>query len=112
MVFKLVQRTGPNGEKIPVSKNASGKKSIGGLKKAFRTFDNEGIITGEYFTTEQNPRIPENAKLTQVVLIDNNVYTTESIETARTRHQESVMSLPTDSRLTLAGTPTFESTEV
>lgn len=112
MVYKLVERTNADGTRVPVVKKASGKKSNGGFKTAFRTFDKNGKITGEFFKTGHDVVLEDGEVPTQITLVDGDYYHSEDIEITRARHRKSVKSLPDDALLVLAGTPTFESTEV
>lgn len=62
MVFKLVQRTDPDGVVHQVAKKSSGKKSVGGFKYAYRAFE-DGVITDEFYTFEKdNSQIPVQVK--------------------------------------------------
>ena len=112
MVFKLVERTNANGDKVSVAKKAEGKQSNGGLKTSFRTFNNEGIITGEFFKTGHNVTLEEGEVPVQVTLVNNSQFFTESINVARERHSATIKTLPKEALLTLAGTAIFETTEV
>lgn len=91
-VYKLVEREDAEGNMIPVEKRATGKKSIGGRKVAFRTFDWFGYIKSEQFVTRGNEDlIPTEMKFTQETLISHGVYDFEdNIEIARARHAEKV----------------------
>jgi nicotinate phosphoribosyltransferase len=62
MVFKLVEREDDNGNMIPVAKRASGKKSIGGRKRAFRVYE-DGYLTGEKFTLDPTRGIADPVQI-------------------------------------------------
>ena len=105
MVYKLVQIND-----TPVSKKAEGKVSTGGIKVTYRTFDEDGVMTGEYFKVGvDSPALVSGEVPTQVLLVDgdNDYYRTESIEQARDRHKNQIAYLPEDARLILAGNPAF-----
>lgn len=112
MVYKLVEREGDDGEMIPVAKKASGKKSIGGLKIAYRTYDEDGVMTGEYFNIGEYVK-PEDvdARIVQRVYVNEGNYYNHSIEKARNVHREAMETLPADAKLTIAGPAAFEATE-
>lgn len=115
MVFKLVEREGDNGEMIPVAKNASGKKSIGGRKHAYRTYDDTGLITGEFFTTEGIlPKTEGKLNVTplQVVYAENGNFTIPTVEESRAFHKKTLETLPEAAKMTLAGPAAFEAIPV
>lgn len=108
MVFKLVEREGANGEMVPVSKNASGKKSVGGFKKAFRTFQN-GTITGEYFVgkNESFANSDETVPL-QTIFADNGKFFIPTVEQSRDLHKRTLTQLPKEAQSVSAGKAVFE----
>jgi putative nicotinate phosphoribosyltransferase len=115
MVFKLVEREDEDGEMIPVAKKASGKKSIGGLKTAYRTYDENGIITEEFFTFDGIPENDKNLKDAvplQIVYVKDGEYHIPTVEDARAFHKLTLETLPEDAKLILAGTAAFESLPV
>lgn len=112
MVFKLVERQQDNGDMFPVAKKASGKKSIGGRKYAFRTYDENGIITGEFFTLDEGAEIPKNGYPLQITYVENGEFNIPSVETARAFHKAALTTLPATAKLTTAGKAAFEATQV
>lgn len=111
MVFKLVEREGENGEMIPVSKKASGKKSVGGFKKVYRTFQNT-TITGEFFVgRNENFISKEEAVPTQTVFADNGEFFIPSVEQARMLHKQVLKQLPKEAKSVSAGKPIFQTKE-
>lgn len=110
MVFKLVERLDENGEMHPVAKKASGKKSIGGLKTAFRTYDLNGKILREFFVTRQSEAINErpNTHRLQYVYADNGMFHIPTIQEAREFHVKALATLPDEAKLTIAGEAAFE----
>ena len=109
MVFKLVEREGPDGSMIPVAKKSSGKKSIGGFKLAYRTFDDDGLIDGEFYTT--SGVIPAHGKPIQVEMANGGVYANLSVEDARAHHASIMKKLPKEVMLTVAGSAFIEAKE-
>lgn len=113
MVFKLVEREGNNDEMIPVAKKASGKKSAGGLKIAFRTFDKDGKISGEFYSlNELDMNKHKNAHPVQITYVEEGKYNIPTVEDARKFHKNVLLSLPKSALMTTAGKSTFEAIEV
>jgi len=113
MVFKLVEREDENGEMVPVAKRATGKKSIGGRKIAYRSFDEDDQMTGEYFVVRGNDKeIPEDFDKIQIEYVTNGEFIElPTVETLRNFHSASILSLPEDALLVGAGNHAFEATE-
>lgn len=113
MVFKLVEREGEDGEMIPVAKKATGKKSTGGLKIAFRTFDENGKISGEFYSLhELDVENHPEAHPVQVVYVEEGKYSIPTIEESRAFHSNILKTLPDSALLTVAGKAEFEAVEV
>ena len=111
MVFKLVEREDENGQMVPVSKKASGKKSIGGFKKAYRTFT-EGKISGEYFVNRNDVFISKEETVPmQKVFADNGEFFIPSVEQSRRLHQQVLKQLPDEARLISAGNAALQAEE-
>ena len=104
MVYKLVEINGK-----PVVKKAEGKVSVGGLKTAYRTFDAQGTMTGEFFKVGHDVTLDHFEKPSRVVLVDgeNNFFFTETLDEARERHAKQVQSLPEEAEFIAAGVPVF-----
>lgn len=104
MVFKLVEREGNNGEMIPVAKKSSGKKSVGGRKHIYRTFDKSGKMTREFYslvnTHQPNP--------TQVTYVDKGKFQKlHTIDELRELHQKTMKTLPDEAKSLSTGDPLF-----
>jgi putative nicotinate phosphoribosyltransferase len=66
MVYKLVAvADAPDGALRPVAKASTAKESIGGRKAAWRTYDEDGIVAGEFFADT----VPGGADPLQVPLV-------------------------------------------
>ena len=93
----------------PVVKKAEGKVSVGGLKTAYRTFDAQGTMTGEFFKVGHDVTLDHFEKPSRVVLVDgeNNFFFTETLDEARERHAKQVQSLPEEAEFIAAGVPVF-----
>lgn len=107
MVFKLVEREGQNDVMLPVEKKASGKKSVGGLKTAYRTFDENGIVTDEFFTVRGREQDVEGAVPVQIVYADNGDFFIPTVEESREVHRQALETLPDDAKLVSAGDALF-----
>lgn len=110
MVFKLVERE-HNETMLPVAKKASGKKSVGGLKLAFRTFDENGKINKEFFIVDNDQEIIQENKdwvPLQVTYAEDGVFFTHSVDYARDFHANILKTLPDEAKLISAGSATFE----
>ena len=113
MVFKLVERENSNGEMVPVAKNASGKKTTGGLKIAYRTYDH-GIMTGEYYrigSLKHDDIASGSIHPVQIMYVNEGNYHIPTIEESRAFHAYTLSTLPKEALLTSAGKPMFEVVE-
>jgi nicotinate phosphoribosyltransferase len=113
MVFKLVERENTNGEMVPVAKNASGKKTTGGLKIAYRTYDH-GIMTGEYYrigSLKHDDIASGSIHPVQIMYVNEGNYHIPTIEESRAFHAYTLSTLPKEALLTSAGKPMFEVVE-
>lgn len=129
MVYKLVEREDEHGNMVPVAKRAVGKKSLGGRKTVFRTFDNSGnydrefiILPGERvhltralgadnFEYLQDSFILGGRKLPDYLLTDKEtekIGILKNIENARNRLKLELSKLPKSALSTLAGEPVLE----
>lgn len=107
MVFKLVERGEPEtGEMIPVEKKASGKVSVGGMKRPYRVFDGSTLVD-ERFVIGDDPvpveQTPENNPL-HVRVTDGSVHYL-SVENARYKHRRMMSALPAEAKTVAAGDP-------
>jgi len=114
MVYKLIERE-DNGVTKPVFKNSSRKKSIGGRKVPFRTYNDEGIIIDDFYVLESElveERLPKNSHNVSVVYIDtayDYVYI-PTLEEVKENHIEALKSLPDEAKFITAGNSQFETT--
>lgn len=103
-----------------VAKKATGKKSLGGLKLPFRTYNSEGEMTGEHFTRfndfgEDSNLVNEVMKMKDGlfrVQLSNGIAPLTDRESNRNdqirKHHAQVMShLPDEAKLVTAGSPAF-----
>lgn len=114
MVFKLVEREGEGGEMVPVAKNAPGKKSVGGLKMAYRTYDTDGRITGEFFrlsSLDHDDPGAAHMHPVQVVMAEEGKFTIPTVDEARNFHRGALATLPPMALLTTAGKAAFEAVQ-
>lgn len=111
MVYKLVAIEDDNGIMRSVAKKASGKKSIGGRKWAWRLTDEQGkairevvyVRNGSY--EEQYVPTPTMRPLMKKFIDEGEVVFFQSVEEARLHHQEAISELrPMDTTIQ-AGTP-------
>lgn len=112
MVYKLVAIDNDgNGTMRPVAKKASGKKSLGGKKYAYRTFDKDGYFNAEIISLEMihgNGHVP-----IQVAFIEDGEYLTEyDLEESRKFHTKRMHRVTDEGKLIGAGDPIFEATMV
>lgn len=117
MVYKLVEREAADGTMVPVAKRAVGKKSLGGRKTAFRTFDivdnydRELILLGDeqiYYIRSLNT---DHVEYQQEYFYKDGVMLFNSdLETARCTLKDQLARLPKDALSTLAGNPALEAT--
>lgn len=113
MVFKLVERENSNGEMVPVAKNAFGKKTTGGLKIAYRTYDH-GTMTGEYYrigSLKHDDIASGSIHPVQIMYVNEGNYHIPTIEDSRAFHAYTLSTLPKEALLTSAGKPMFEVVE-
>lgn len=92
MVFKLVEREGADGERIPVAKKASGKKSVGGFKHAYRIFK-DGVMVDEVYTTDPNRKV-EGEPLQIAYMLKGEAQEIPTLEEARAHHARVKAQLP------------------
>lgn len=112
MVFKLVERESENGKMIPVEKKSSGKKSIGGLKIAFRTYDENNKISQDFFIQDDNTSQMDRSWIPlQIVYADNCRFFTNTIEESRSYHKYALSTLDDEAKLISAGEAAFETIE-
>jgi nicotinate phosphoribosyltransferase len=96
MVYKLVAHEAtPGGELIPVEKRATGKKSVGGRKTAYRTYS-AGKATGEFVTVGEHfdPLYRAETEILQRSFGKQGHYQAPDAHVARRVHQEALETLP------------------
>ncbi|MGQ4505933.1 nicotinate phosphoribosyltransferase [Dermabacteraceae bacterium P13103] len=108
MVYKLVAREGADGQMVPVHKNSEGKASRGGRKIAYRSYDDDGVMTAERFCYGEHRELPGGV---QKLLVDDDFFASESLDTARQRHARAVARLPKSALAIHAGNPAFTAQE-
>lgn len=106
MVYKLVERESSTGEMVPVAKKASGKKSIGGRKFAYRYISNEtGFYTGEVFTSLPfGGGVPElDGHSVVAVQQSSTELLAVGLDEARRNHRLEMTRLPDEAKFAIAG---------
>ena len=110
MVYKLVAIDNEgDGVMRPVAKASSGKKSLGGKKYAYRTFDENGYYNSEIISLE----ILNEKSLApiQVAFIEDGEYLNEyTLEDSRKFHTSRMNRVSEEGKLIGAGEPIFEAT--
>jgi nicotinate phosphoribosyltransferase len=94
MVYKLVARTGDDGELVAVGKKSKDKRSIGGRKYAFRRRTPDGVADAEVLAMDPGQRGDHDRQLLIPLVRDGEVVGAESLDDARARHQASRAELP------------------
>lgn len=107
MVYKLVSIADEDGSMRSVAKKASGKKSLGGKKFAYRELDENGIAIAEHLSTTK-VHAPNFANLQFHYVIDGEFSLMPTLESIRTFHADVMNSLPPEARLISAGAAVFE----
>lgn len=110
MVYKLVAIDNEgHGVMRPVAKKSSGKKSLGGKKYAYRTFDENGYYNSEVISLELLHK--EGLAPLQVVFIEDGEYLNEyTLEDSRNFHASRMNRVTDEGKLIGAGEPIFEAT--
>lgn len=111
MVYKLVAIENPEtGEMRPVAKkSAAGKISIGGRKRAWRTFDEEGFVNGETLhvpaSQTEDGALPANARDLQVEFMRQGAQVFEmTLDDMRKHHKDALAELHDRDKQIGAGT--------
>jgi nicotinate phosphoribosyltransferase len=94
MVYKLVARTGADGELVGVGKKSKDKRSIGGRKYAFRRRTPDGVADAEVVAMHPDQRGDHDRQLLIPLVRDGEVVGAESLADAQARHQASRAELP------------------
>lgn len=115
MVYKLVSIEGSDGQMRPVEKKASGKKSVGGRKWAYRTLDNQGhvqrerIVVNDSSCYREGYRSSLGVRALQKFFIENGeVVFDPTLEEIRTFHRFAMAELRPLDRNILSGSPSVE----
>lgn len=112
MVYKLVAIDNDGqGVMRPVAKKASGKKSFGGKKYAYRTFDADGCFNSEVISLEMIHE-PGYLPLQTAFIEDGDYLTPFTLEDSRSFHALRMNRVPEDGKLIGAGDAIFEATMV
>lgn len=104
MVYKLVEKIDDAGNKIPVAKKSSGKKSVGGFKTPYRIYDDHHRIVGEHFIIGNKEDITFGQSI-HVTYIENGIDmgNTLTVEQSRAHHKKVMLQLPEEAKKTSAG---------
>lgn len=109
MVYKLVAIEDDNGNMVPVAKKASGKKSIGGKKEAWRLADNLGdtqeVVTTNLEWHPEDAHLNNYRKMTRLHVLNGEVVHNPDLETIRETHRQALRNLPRDARTVVSGAP-------
>lgn len=118
MVYKLVAIEGEDGALRSVAKKASGKRSIGGRKYAWRELDENGKAVAEHVVTNNDPdylhkvynyKREDGARALQWRFIENGVITfSESIDSSRDHHRMAMNELTKADKSIGAHAPALE----
>ncbi|WP_137293583.1 nicotinate phosphoribosyltransferase [Nocardioides dongxiaopingii] len=102
MVYKLVAvADAPDGPLRPVAKKSHDKVSVGGRKTAYRTHD-DGVLTGEWFTT--GDAVPAEATPVQVAAVrGGRTVHSPDLEAVRAHCAAALATLPPQARSVAAG---------
>lgn len=110
MVYKLVSRTGADGEFVAVAKASKNKASVGGRKYAVRRRSVDGVAQAEVIGVGHRPEDDGNDReLLQHFVVDGVLQAgwtgPEAVHRAAQRHQESTAELPPSWRQLQRGEP-------
>lgn len=106
LVYKLVEREGPDGSMVPVAKRSRDKASVGGRKWARRRLDARGTAVAEVVGVGAPPAPTERERDLLVPLVrDGEVVGREPLEAARERHLRVREELPLRARSMARGEP-------
>ncbi|MDK7082496.1 nicotinate phosphoribosyltransferase [Pseudoglutamicibacter albus] len=111
MVYKLVARQDNDGEWVPVAKSASGKKSVGGKKYAYRQINERGRATAELVGVNRIPAdVTDNDRPLQIPLVvDGEIQPgltgAAGVEAAIERRKASIEEMPGRARQLMRGEP-------
>lgn len=107
MVYKLVAIADGDGAPLrPVAKKSKDKASVGGRKRPYRTYDDGGLLTGEFFTAQDASPPGPDARPVQVPLVRAGATVhTPTLTEVRDFAAATLASLPADARSVAAGAP-------
>ncbi|MBC9705804.1 MAG: nicotinate phosphoribosyltransferase [Enterococcus sp.] len=112
MVYKLVAIEEDNGTMRPVAKKASGKKSVGGRKWAWRRTDSAGYASHEIIFVRENREFlkqyvstPTERTLQHVFIEDGETVFAPTLEAVRRHHKVSMAELRMGDKTITNGTP-------
>ena len=111
MVYKLVARQGNDGQWVPVAKSASGKKSVGGKKYAYRQINERGRATAELIGVNRVPSgATDSDRPLQIPLVVNGeiqdgLTGAAGVEAAIERRKASIEEMPGRARQLMRGEP-------
>ncbi|MCY7287681.1 MAG: nicotinate phosphoribosyltransferase, partial [Cryobacterium sp.] len=95
LVYKLVAREDSAGNLVDVAKKSKDKLSVGGRKWALRRLNSRGVAEAEVIGIGKRPIADANDRPLLIDLMRNGESVADlSLDTARTRHQQSLAELP------------------
>ncbi|KAB2811097.1 nicotinate phosphoribosyltransferase [Pimelobacter simplex] len=105
MVYKLVAIADGAGAPLrPVAKKSKDKGSVGGRKRPFRTYDEQGLLVAEWFTTADAPPPGDGARPVQVPLVrSGEVVHRPTLGEVRDFAAATLATLPAEARSVSAG---------
>jgi nicotinate phosphoribosyltransferase len=108
-VYKLVEIADESGTMRPVAKRSLGKATIGGAKRAWRTFDADGVAVAEVVDAGVDgqgvPAVPDGRALTVPLMRAGVAVADTGIATALARHRAALAELAPAARSLEPGPP-------
>jgi nicotinate phosphoribosyltransferase len=108
LVYKLVAREDHTGHLVDVAKQSKDKVTVGGLKWAMRRLDARGKAEAEIIGTGEMPAEGNHRPLLVDLIRDGEIVAGLSLDTARTRYQQSLAELPARALQLSRGEPVIE----
>ena len=108
LVYKLVAREDHTGHLVDVAKQSKDKVTVGGLKWAMRRLDASGKAEAEIIGTGEMPAEGNHRPLLVDLIRDGEIVAGLTLDTARTRYQQSLAELPARALQLSRGEPVIE----
>jgi len=108
LVYKLVAREDHTGHLVDVAKQSKDKVTVGGLKWAMRRLDARGKAEAEIIGTGEMPAEGNHRPLLVDLIRDGEIVAGLTLDTARTRYQQSLAELPARALQLSRGEPVIE----